>query len=488
MKVCLFCEGCYPYIPGGVSSWVQMLVSQFPDIEFSIVAIATSREDMGEPVYDLPSNITSIQTLYLAEKEFDGNYQKPVLNSREKKVLHSLFSSQTSEADWSGLQKLIRKYKNRMTDLLMSDAFYEVCLEEYQKAESSKPFFSWLWNCRSMYFPFMSVLEEEIPEADIYHSVSTGYAGIMASVASMICHKPFLLSEHGIYTREREEDIIRSHWVDSEFKEDWIAFFKKLSLIAYQQASKVISLFDVNRTLQIELGCPEEKIEIIPNGVDPEQYQGLISQSILAEDGVNLGAILRVVPIKDVKTMILAFAQVQQQEPSTHLYIMGNPNEDQVYFRECQDLVSALDLKNVVFAGQVMIREYLPEIDLLLLSSISEGQPLSILEGLAAGIPYISTNVGDCPRLLRGDGLKDTDEAGLIVPIMDSKKMAQAILELIRDPERRYRMGKAGQKRIESFYQKKDFLRRYYEIYTSLAKDSHNTLTERRKFYGRNWI
>lgn len=468
MKVCLFCEGCYPYIPGGVSGWVQMLTSQFSDIEFSIVSIATSREEMSEYAYTLPPNVTSVQTLYLADHVFSGKGRKLHLNSQERQVLQSLFGREEF-TNWQALLELISKYRSDLTDLVMSEEFYEAALLEYKEQKQEKPFFSYLWNCRSMYFPFLSVLSFDIPEADIYHSVSTGYAGIMGSAASFIKKRPFVLTEHGIYTREREEDIIRSNWVDSDFKENWIRFFKKLSLTAYGQAERVITLFGVNRSLQIELGCPAEKIEIIPNGVDTASFENLPCKNKLSHEGVMLGAVLRVVPIKDVKTMLLAFAWAQKQIPSLGLCIMGNQHEDESYFKDCRQMVETLDLKNVIFTGQVQIKEYLPEIDILLLSSISEGQPLSILEGLAAGIPYISTNVGDCGRLLCGDGENDLEQAGIIVPVMDSEAMGNAIIQLASAPDLRRNMGEAGRKRVNRFYQKADFLARYYQMYQELC-------------------
>ena len=81
-------------------------------------------------------------------------------------------------------------------------------------------------------------------------------------------------------------------------------------MIAYQQADIVTSLFYVNKTLQIELGCPKSKIRLIPNGVAIEEYTDLISSHKLEKKHFNIATVLRVVPIKDVKTMILAFSYV----------------------------------------------------------------------------------------------------------------------------------------------------------------------------------
>lgn len=68
-----------------------------------------------------------------------------------------------------------------------------------------------------------------------------------------------LISEHGIYTREREEELIKAQWVKGVYKNIWIEQFKKMSLLAYDKADAVTCLFERARTLQMELGCPEEK-------------------------------------------------------------------------------------------------------------------------------------------------------------------------------------------------------------------------------------
>lgn len=320
-----------------------------------------------------------------------------------------------------------------------------------------------------MYFPLMDILSGEVIKADIYHSLSTGYAGILGSAASYVQQKPFILSEHGIYTREREEDIIRANWVQGEFKELWIEFFKKLSIISYQQADVVTTLFSVNKTLQIELGCPAEKIKTIPNGVSIADFEHMESKGKLANDKFNIAAILRIVPIKDVKTMILAYQLVREKEPDVRLTLLGNFDEDPEYYMECVSLIEEFKIKDVCFAGQVNIKEYLPDIDLLLLSSISEGQPFAILEGMAAGVPFISTNVGDCRELLEGTPEDDLGLAGYIVPIMDNEAMANAIVYAIRHPKELEQMRKVGKERVKRYYQKEDFLQQYRDLYVRLG-------------------
>ncbi len=470
MRVCLICEGCYPYVPGGVSGWIQTLCREFRDIEFVIWSIATTCDEMSEYSYPIPENVTEIRTFYLGEEVFRKGRRRIALSGKEKETLKHLVVGPAEEIDWIGILELIRKYRKSMADVLMSEAFFEICLEEYRRQGSRKVFNHFLWNFRGIYFPLMHILSEEIPEADLYHSVSTGYAGILGSCASYVEKKPFLLSEHGIYTREREEDIIRSHWVEGDFKEIWIDFFKKLSYIAYQKADCVTSLFDVNRSLQIELNCPEEKILVIPNGVDAGDYEACREKRHASEDGFTVGAVLRVVPIKDVKTMLLAFDIVKQEIPDARLKIMGNCTENPEYYKECVELLEELGTQDVEFLGQVNVKEHLPDIDLLLLSSISEGQPLAMLEGMAAEIPFVATNVGDCKSLLEGREGDTLGSAGIVVPVMNSEKMAEAVIRCIRNPKLCRRMGRTGRERVETFYRKDRMLGEFYKLYGDLGR------------------
>lgn len=472
MRVCLICEGCYPYVPGGVSGWIQMLCSAFEGIEFVVWSVATTREEMSAFSYKLPENVKAVHTLYLGDEQFQKGHKRILLSAAEKEVLKDLMIGSAERVDWVRTLELIKKYRRHMSDILMSESFFEICREEYQRQGSKKIFQQFLWNLRGIYFPLMYILSGEIPQADLYHAVSTGYAGIMGSCASYVGKKPFLLTEHGIYTREREEDIIRSQWVAGEFKEIWIEFFKKLSYIAYRQADVVTSLFETNKSLQLELGCPEEKIVVIPNGVEAQEYS-VLERKREASDGVFLiGTVLRVVPIKDVKTMLLAFDIVKQAVPEAQLKIMGNDKENPAYYKECLELLEELGTQDVEFMGLVNVKEYLADMDLLLLSSISEGQPLAMLEGMAAGIPYVATNVGNCKAMLEGEAGDTLGPAGLVVPVMNSEAMADAIIRCIRDPKLRRRMGEAGRKRVEQSYSRKVMLERFHGLYESLGGGS----------------
>lgn len=469
MKVCLICEGGYPYVTGGVSSWVQMIIETFSDIDFVIWSIATNREEMGEIRYSLPPNIKEIKTIYLHDIKFKSTKTKVKLSKSEFAALRSLMVD-GNEILWTDVLNMIKGHRKKLVDLLLGTDFFNIAIELYNTKFTRTIFVNFLWNLRSMYFPLMSTLTSDVPEADIYHSVSTGYAGLLGSVASHIFNKPLIITEHGIYSREREEELIKSDWVIGDFKKIWINFFRKISTIAYQKAVRVITLFESNRQLQLELGCPEEKTGIIPNGVDVSLYESLISKYRISRATINIGVVARVVPIKDIKTMLYVFDVAKLKVPNLALYILGPKDEDKEYSMECLDIVQELNITDVYFTGKADVKEYLPDFDFMLLTSISEGQPLAVLEGMAAYLPQICTNVGSCSELLNGSGDDTLGIAGIITPVMDVSRIAQAIITLATDKSLRESMAQIGHERVKRYYQKQDFLDHYYSIY----RDIHN--------------
>ncbi|MBH1941527.1 GT4 family glycosyltransferase PelF [Mobilitalea sibirica] len=473
MRVCIICEGSYPYIAGGVSGWVQMLISEHKDIEFVIWSIATSREEMKDYKYELPSNIVKVKTVYLNDIKFVNKHKKIKLDTKDKAILKTFLMESNDKINWEDILQFLKIHRERLTDIIMSKDFFDIVVEIYKNAYTRITFSTFLWNIRSMYFPLLYILSHEIPKADVYHAVSTGYAGVLGGVASHLFEKSFLLTEHGIYTREREEEIIKSDWVVGIYKEIWIDFFNKLSRIAYKQADKVISLFETNKTLQVELGCPLEKIRIIPNGIDADKLSLIPRRTQQKNEFIHIGILARVVPIKDIKTTLLSYDIAKKQIPNLKLFILGPYDEDLEYYKECVALIEEMSIEDVVFEGRVNVTDYLPKLDIMLLTSISEGQPLAVLEGMAAGIPQICTNVGSCMELLYGSPSDQLGQAGIIVPVMNINSIANAIISLATNEKLRKVMGDIGCNRVMKYYQKENFLNQYQDMYIEMGGAFH---------------
>lgn len=474
MKICLIAEGSYPYVTGGVSGWIHDAMRSMPEHEFIIYSISAKDTAGEEPKYSPPPNLLDVRDIYL------GNYlddkitagKRYSISDAEKAALFSLIGGRTT--DWETLFTLFSSGRiDSVLNFLASKDFFDVVRHLCEERFVHVPFTDMFWALRSMVLPLFVCIDNEIPEADLYHSVSTGYAGVIGALAKYRYQKPFLLTEHGIYTREREEEIIKAKWIKGYFKDIWIDYFYNLSHCAYHYADEVTSLFSNNRSIQIEIGCPPEKTSIIPNGIDTHRFKPAERKQT---DRLNIGAVVRVVPIKDIKTMIHSFAIVQSEFPDAHFYIIGPIDENKAYYEECVELVNNLQVKNLVFTGTVNVLEYLEFIDILVLSSISEGQPLAILEGMAMGIPYVATDVGSCSEIIYG--LDDSfGPAGRIVPIMQFRQMAEEVISLGKKPAIRRDHGKNGILRVNELYNLPLMISRYKNRYERWHQE-----------YGRNRI
>ena len=466
MKICIVAEGCYPYVVGGVSSWIHSMIKSFPEHEFILMAIVANRSYRGQFAYELPDNLTQVYELYLEDsdwvKEGDGKRQKR-LNKEEYEALKSLLLNQNVK--WRPLFKLFSKKKLSLNKLLMGPDFYRAVKECYEIRYPEVVFSDFLWTMRSIYLPLFLTMRMDVPKADLYHCVATGYAGILGCMAKYKHNCSLIISEHGIYTREREEELIRAKWVEGIYKNIWIEQFKKMSKLAYSEAELVTSLYEHARELQIELGCPKEITMVTPNGIDASRF--VVTEDMkrtLEEDMIHVGAVLRVTPIKDVKTLIRAFAFAKEKVPALKLWIMGPTDEDPEYAEECTELVQTLAVRDVVFTGRINVTEYLWQMDMTILTSVSEGQPLTILEGYAAHKPAIATDVGNCRGLIYGEG-DSYGDAGILTHVMNVEEITAAILDLAYSREKREEMGENGYKRMMSRYKIEDMKAAYHRIY-----------------------
>ena len=469
MKVCLVAEGCYPYVVGGVSGWINSMIKSFPNIEFVVLAIVANRSQRGKFVYELPDNVTAVYEAYLDDVDWEKQKREKKgiqLNKEQYRALRSIILNQ--EVDWNTLFDMFQNTKISIDDLLMGPDFLNVVRESYDMKYSQMVFSDFLWTVRSIYLPLFLMLKTKIPKADIYHCVATGYAGVLGSMAKYLYGCGMMVSEHGIYTREREEELLKASWVAGVYKNIWIDQFRKMSKIAYERADVITCLYAHAKRLQIGLGCPEDKIVITPNGIDAERLANLPGKPP-EDELIHIGAVLRVTPIKDVKTMIRAFAFAVKKVPRLRLWIMGPCDEDEEYAKECFELVEQQGIPGIVFTGRVDIREYLGRMDFTILTSISEGQPLTILESYAAHKPVIATDVGNCRELIYGED-DGCGTAGILTHIMNVAEIANAMVEMATSPAMRKEMGECGYKRLMQGYQLQQMKQKYMELYQKVGE------------------
>lgn len=467
MRICVILEGCYPYVTGGVSTWIHQYMKAMPQHEFVVWTVAAKASMKGQFQYKLPDNVVEVKEVFLDEALKKAEKAKKYRFSEDEiEVLHDFINC--TNPDWEKLFKMYADDRIEPVSFLMSNEFLDIltgiCEEEYTYTAFSDFFHT----IRSMFLPVLYILHSEVPKADIYHSIATGYSGILARLGSYKYNVPYMVTEHGIYTREREEEIIRANWVLPAFKKFWVKFFYMLSAGAYEKATMITSLYAGARNIQIDMGCDPDKCRYIGNGIHYERFKDMPAKT--PNGFVDIGAILRIAPIKDVKTMIYAFSGVKERVPGARLFIAG-PEDDKQYAKECYDLVERLGIKDIFFVGSVNVVEYMANFDFTVLSSISEGMPLSVLESFASGRPCVTTDVGNCKELM--SKVSDDDDlgsAGLCVPPMDIQELTNALVYMCTHSEKRYRMGIAGKKRVEKYFLHEDMIRKYSETYDEVFK------------------
>jgi hypothetical protein len=230
--------------------------------------------------------------------------------------------------------------------------------------------------------------------------------------------------------------------------------FRYMTKAAYEQADRIISITRFNTRYQLRYGADPDKLDVIPNGIDVAKLTR-IQRDTTRRDQFSVGLVGRVVPIKDIKTFIRAIKVASMSIPTIKGYIIGPTEEDPEYFAECQQIVDMLQVGQYIeFTGQVNVADYYAFLDVMVLTSLSEGQPLVILEGHCVGIPVVATDVGACRELLTGANTEDAalGPSGLLTPADSPSETANALIRLWRNPHLRAQMGQAGRERTLRYY------------------------------------
>ena len=487
--VCLILEGTYPYITGGVSSWTHDLLQAHQDLTFHLVTLLPRDADLV-PRYTLPRNVAATTQIFIQQlpdrpsrmrgaDEFFRSLEAPLLRLQDRGGL----------GDLRDLLAVIGPVRNSLGgELLMnSPRAWDLLIRMYQATVPASSFLDYFWSWRALVGGLFSVLLPDLPEARAYHAVSTGYAGLFLARAVLETARPGIVTEHGIYTNERRIEMALADWLHDYPTEGlhidkparaprdlWVDTFVAYSHACYEAAGDIVTLYEGNQQFQRQDGAPPEKLRVVPNGIDVETYVAIPRQEDRSTRTVAL--IGRVVPIKDVKTFLRACAILNGMLPALEALIVGPTDEDPAYYEECMNLVRFLKLEHTVrFTGRVKLQEVLGAIDVLVLTSISEAQPLVILEAGASGIPAVATDVGSCRELLlgRSDEHPPLGPAGDVTPLCNPSATAQALARLLTEPDWYARCSRAIRERVRRYYNKTTVDATYRELYEQrLAEDA----------------
>ena len=488
--VLLISEGAYPYISGGVSSWVQTIVSEMPEKTFSILFVGARAEDYEELKYELPKNVVDFRCYYLFDhlgEEANGKCPMSQENIGRVEALHDWFKNSETCEHAKVLHEIIDLFDPvhgvTQEQFSHSEEAWDFITQRYQEFSSEPSFMDYFWTVKNMHSPMWHIARwvHQMPAVKLIHTVSTGYAGFLGAMIKSDQKVPLVLTEHGIYTKERRIELMQSAMV--KFKKEldrvdnvaylrslWIRFFESLALTCYEMSDQVIALYHGTSQRQTEDGADKERQLVVPNGVDIEALKKFRHDKPHEKRIICL--LGRVVPIKDIKTFIRSIKYLSAEREDFDVWIVGPTDENKEYAQECLNLVEGLDLTDkITFKGKMPLDQILPEIDLMVLSSISEGMPLVVLEGFAAGVPAVSTNVGSCSELIVGVTKEDKEigEAGRMVKLASPKDLAQGMAELMEVNAWQI-ASQAAIKRVEAYFSLPMMMDAYKTIYSRFSK------------------
>jgi glycosyltransferase involved in cell wall biosynthesis len=492
----LLLEGTYPYVSGGVSAWVHELITGFPDLTFGVCFLGATPDMYGEIKYRLPKNVVHVEVHHImtGAAPLRSRRRRPAPSSRPLAALAALHDAMRTGAipgpEVVDTLSALDDDDGLSLDQFLHDdgTFHELCAE-YDAHHEEESFLDFFWTLRTMHLPLfrLAAVARSLPRFGALHAVSTGYAGALGALVRRRTGVPFVLTEHGIYTKERAIDLAHASWIKDApaapgqralggLRRLWIQFFEALGRMAYAAADPIVSLYEGNRARQIADGAEPARTRVIPNGIDLERFARVRRDDPPAPPPV-VGLIGRLVPIKDIKTFIRAMREVVAAIPEAQAWIVGPEDEDPRYAQECRALARTLGLDGVVqFQGFRPAEEVLPDLGAAVLTSISEAQPLFVLEAFAAGVPVVATDVGCCRELIEGRGEAAGDvpgRAGVVTGIAAPEETARAIARMLSDPRAWTEARRVAAARVHGLYGRGRMLAAYRDIYDLALEEGH---------------
>src|SRR5262245_16514186 len=351
VDVCMIVEGAYPYVSGGVSAWVHGLIRRQTDLRFCVVAILPEPPPPAAKYGALP-NLDALHHLYLSEAHGDRGWRRPrAFDQAEFDKAADVFLSSGGLAELAKVNRLLAPLvkARRTADLLDSTLAWTLVCDLYQREMPHESFLHFFWAWRALFGGLVATLSFPLPPARVYHTVSTGYAGLLAARAAVETGRPAIITEHGIYTNERRIEILQADWIvdtiDKGFaihdprrdlRDFWSTAFESYARACYQACLEVITLHGDNQSAQMMQGAAPAHMRIIPNGVD---YQALSKLPPASADAPPTVALVgRVVPIKDIKTFLQAIRTLRSRVPRLRAFVLGPTDEQPDYYQDCKML------------------------------------------------------------------------------------------------------------------------------------------------------
>jgi glycosyltransferase involved in cell wall biosynthesis len=463
-------EGTYPYIMGGVSSWCDLLVNSLGEFDWQVMPIVAPQG--RPPTFALPSHATEIGPVEVWSEDLP---KTPRGRGDRRSAVQLPSILVRNLLGWEGSTDAVvaacvwcRRHPASVRPAFRSargwTAFLEglgqVLAERVPEAgtppaldllEAATLYQTLYWVARTAAVP--------TPPSDALHVTAAGWAAIPAFVHKALHQTPMVLTEHGVYVREAYLAAARNgDSAGARFAATRLA--RGLARTAYAAADVVSPVTDANAYWEMGLGIDPGKILVLYNGLRPP------SEPTPPPGTQTVVSVGRLDPLKDPHTMLRVAAHTTAHMAAARFLHYGPiPRGEEIYGRSCLALHERLGLGDRFrFMGPTadptaVVRAS----DVVLMTSISEGLPMAILEAMGQARPVVSTGVGGVPEVVRG--------CGLVCAPGDDHGLATAVLMLLRNPELASRLGRRGHRRLGRLFNESACIDGYRELLGELTGD-----------------
>ncbi|WP_243694634.1 GT4 family glycosyltransferase PelF [Flavobacterium psychrotolerans] len=482
----LILEGTYPFNGGGVSTWAHMLCNKVKNVNYTLYSINAdfeqkSKYELSENVKNViqvplwspmePSELLSYGKKYYAtvnRKEQDDN--SAIIEEFIPIFERLLFNIYADNADIEDIDDTIfdmwfffqnHDYKKTMKSVEVWKSFYKTVSKVIVRDNHyGATLYDFTVGMRWIY-RFLIPISIDVPKVDISHLTLSGFPVIPALVLKYKYGTPIIVTEHGVFIRERLIAINSSEY-SFFLKNLLIKFSECITKLVYYKSDLILSVNKFNISWEKKYGANPNKIEVIYNGIDPDLFAPSGKPAHL--EGVpTVVAAARIFELKDIITMIRSCEVVKNTIPNVKFLVYGDNTAVPEYTKECLNLIKELGLENnFSLAGyHNKPHQLFCEGDVSILTSISEGFPYTVLESMSCGIPVVATDVGGVTEAL-------DDKCGFICKPKDYKALGESVITLLQDEVLRKQMGINARKKVVDNFTIEKFINEYEIAYESI--------------------
>ncbi|MBT3151424.1 DUF3492 domain-containing protein [Streptomyces sp. CHD11] len=484
MRIGLLTEGGYPYVSGEGGPWCDRLVRGLGQHEFDVYAFSGGQAQEDAGWVPLPPQVRRVRTAPLWAAEDDGVVYGRRARRRFSDHYGALAAALCAPADPTtpattpadgptpeadrfttalhGLAELARDEGGLVAALRSETAvrtLERACRAPGARRATREARVQDLLAVAAHLERALRPLsldwyeEDGLGAVDLCHAATGGAAALPGLLAHHFLGVPLLLTEYGVR--------LRTHYLTRPDAPPAVrtllaAFHGKVAAETYRSAAFITPGNTHTRRWQERCGADRAKLRTVYPGLDATPFTEA-GESPQSADPHTLVWSGRVEPAKDLVSLLHAFAAVRAREPKTRLRIVGGPTgpEGAAYLGHCKALAAQLfpdeaEGPHAVGDHPVSFEESgNPDqgapadasagAAVTVLSSVVEGFPVGLIKAMLCGRATVSTDVGAVVEVIGG--------TGLVVPPRNPRALAEACLSLLRDPERRARLGAAARAR-----------------------------------------